>query len=167
MTKIFKHVRNITKSASIPSTVFFNDNSATEDFDKATLFNKYFYSVFSESSYVLPQFQDMPSTNSTTDSINFTEDEVYSALSSLDSTKATGIDGISPAVLKNCASVLTKPLCYLFSLIILCCCLPSEWKTHCIIPIFKSGNKSIVSNYRPISLLCIVSKVLERIIYVQ
>jgi len=164
-SKIFKHVRNITKSASIPSTVFFNDNSATEDFDKATLFNKYFYSVFSESSYVLPQFQDMPSTNSTTDSINFTEDEVYSALSSLDSTKATGIDGISPAVLKNCASVLTKPLCYLFSLIILCCCLPSEWKTHCIIPIFKSGNKSIVSNYRPISLLCIVSKVLERIIY--
>ena len=45
------------------------------------------------------------------------------------------------------------------------CCLPSEWQIHCIIPIFKAGNKNSVSNYRPISLLCIVSKVFECIIY--
>ena len=43
--------------------------------------------------------------------------------------------------------------------------LPKEWKIHKIIPIFKSGDKSCVKNYRPISLLCCVSKVFERIIY--
>ncbi|XP_065895943.1 uncharacterized protein [Dysidea avara] len=106
-SKIYQHVRNITKSASIPATVFFDDSSATHDIDKATLFNRYFYSVFSQS-----LFEDMPSTNSTIDSINITEDEVHTALLSLDSSKATGIDGISPAVLKNCAIVLTKPLHY-------------------------------------------------------
>ena len=45
------------------------------------------------------------------------------------------------------------------------CKLPKEWKLHCIIPIFKSGDKSLISNYRPISLLCSISKVLERIVY--
>jgi len=64
----------------------------------------------------------MSSTNSTIDSISFTEEEVYNALLLLDSTKATGIDGISPAVLKNCAIVLAKPLHYLFSYAILNCC---------------------------------------------
>ena len=43
--------------------------------------------------------------------------------------------------------------------------LPKEWKTHCIIPIHKSGDKSLVSNYRPISLLPTVSKVLERLVH--
>ena len=43
--------------------------------------------------------------------------------------------------------------------------IPSQWKLHKIISIFKSGNKTSVKNYRPISLLCITSKVLERLIY--
>ena len=42
---------------------------------------------------------------------------------------------------------------------------PHEWRKHLIKPIFKSGNKNDAKNYRPISLLCIVSKVLEKIIY--
>ena len=43
--------------------------------------------------------------------------------------------------------------------------LPFEWKIHHIIPVFKTGDRSQVNNYRPISLLCIISKVLERIVY--
>ena len=100
-SKIFQHVRSITKLASVPATVFFDNSSATQDIDKAILFIRYFYSVFSQNTYTLPQFEDMPSTNSTLDSISITEEEVYNALLSLDSTKATGIDGISPAVLKK------------------------------------------------------------------
>jgi len=163
--KIFQHVRNITKSAPIPSTVLYNSVSATQDIDKADLFNKYFYSVFSQSSYSLPNFDQLPQTTMSIDSINITEEEVYCALSSLDPHKATGIDGISPAILRNCAIVLTKPLHYLFSQSIRDHSLPAEWQIHCITPIFKSGDKNSVTNYRPISLLCITSKILERIIY--
>ena len=106
----------------------------------------------------------MPPTSMSLDSIYISE-EVYDALSSLDPHKATGINGISPAILKHCASVLVKPLHYLFSYAIHYYSLPSEWQIHCITPIFKSGEKNSATNYRPISLLCVASKVLERIIY--
>jgi len=83
LNHILQHIRNLTKSASIPSTVVYNNTSATHDIDKANLFNKYFYSVFSHSTYSLPNFENMPSTTMSLDSISISE-EVYDALSSLD-----------------------------------------------------------------------------------
>ena len=100
---------------------------------------------------------------------NFTieEDEVYEILSSLDFTKSVGSDSIGPKVLKYCACSLYSPLFHLFQKCIENNCIPSEWKFHLISPIFKNGDPSIISNYRPISLLSSVSKVLERIIFNQ
>ena len=60
---------------------------------------------------------------------------------------------------------LYLPLYHLFSLSLSQNYLPIEWRTHLVKPIFKSGDKTSVKNYRPISLLPIVSKVLEKIIY--
>ena len=73
---------------------------------------------------------------------------------SIDITKAAGIDGISPRILWHCASSLLTPICHLFISSITTGNIPTEWCTHCIIPIHKSGNKTLVNNYRPISLLC-------------
>ena len=98
-------------------------------------------------------------------SINISEADVYNALTSLDPNKALGIDGIGPKILKNCSESLFQLLCHLFNLSLASSVIPNEWKTHQIIPIFKSGNRSLISNYRPISLLCNVSKVLEHIIF--
>ena len=74
-----------------------------------------------------------------------------------------GCDGISPKLLKH--SALYQPLYHLFSLSISQFYIPKEWRTHLIKPIFKSGNKSSITNYRHISLLCVVSKVLEKLVY--
>ena len=60
---------------------------------------------------------------------------------------------------------LILPLHHLFSFSVRHCVIPLEWQTHCITPIFKAGDKNSVINYRPISLLCILSKLLEHIIY--
>ena len=76
-----------------------------------------------------------------------------------------GIDGIGPRVLKFCALPLSQPLCHLFFLSLKHHDLPEEWQCHLVTPIFKSGDKSSVKNYRPISFLCSVSKVLERLVY--
>ena len=89
----------------------------------------------------------------------------FEALCSLDTSKAIGIDGIGPNVLHHCALALYKPLHHLFLLSLSHSNIPAEWRTHMIIPVFKSGDKSSVCNYRPISLLCSVSKLLEKLIY--
>ena len=76
-----------------------------------------------------------------------------------------GIDGIPNYVLKNCAMSLCEPLHHLFVQCFNQSYLPEEWRIHKIVPIHKSGDKSSVRNYCPISLLCCVSKVLERIVF--
>ena len=75
------------------------------------------------------------------------------------------MDCIGTKVLKTCAIALYLPIHHLFSLCTSQHKLPEEWKIHRITPIFKSGDKSNIKNYRSISLLCCISKVLERIIY--
>ena len=82
----------------------------------------------------------------------------------LKSSKATGPDGIPARVLRECAGVLSKPLSSLFSLSLLHGVVPKEWKCANVIPIYKADGKSDPNNYRPISLLPIISKVMESII---
>ena len=86
-------------------------------------------------------------------------------LSTLDPTKAAGCDNIGPRLLRHCALALYRIFHHLFCLSLQQSYIPAEWRIHLITPILKSGDKSLVANYRPISLLCVVSKVLERLVY--
>ena len=71
-------------------------------------------------------------------------------------------DGISPRLVKETAHQIAPSLSTLFNRSLDSGSLPEEWKLANIIPVFKKGDKSFVENYRPISLLCVVSKVFER-----
>ncbi len=97
--------------------------------------------------------------------IHFDSQDTYEALVSLDPTKAMGIDEISPQILKHCALALFELVNHLFQLSFDQGYLPHEWKLHLITPIFKSGDRSLIDDYRPISLLCIISKVLEKLVF--
>jgi hypothetical protein len=89
---------------------------------------------------------------------------VLRKLQKLKTSKATGPDGIPARVLKECASVIYKPLSSLFSLSLKAGIVPLDWKLANVVPIYKSDGKSDPNNYRPISLLSIISKVMESII---
>ena len=86
-------------------------------------------------------------------SINIFEEEVFEALNSLDPDKSSGIDTIGPRVLKKCAHSLCGSLHHLFVTSLSKHTIPLDWRTHVITPVHKSGDKSLVNNYRPISLL--------------
>ncbi len=77
------------------------------------------------------------------------------------------IDGIGPKVHKACALALFEVIHHLLSVSLQYSIIPSEWKIHCIASPNTQvySDKSLVSNYRPISLLSSVSKVLERLVY--
>ena len=110
--------------------------------------------------YIL-KIDDLPAIHNSLQSITITVADVYQALISLDVNKSAGIDNISPRVLQSCAVALSEPLItYLLNPT-----LPTCWKIHKIVPTFKVGDSNCVKNYRPISLLSIVSKVLEGLIF--
>ena len=97
-------------------------------------------------------------------SVDIQPEEAFEHLSSLDGSKGAGIDAISPEVLKQCAGPITPVVFHVLNLCISSCTLSNEWRTHLIIPIHRSRPKTDIKNYRPISLLCILSKLLERLI---
>ena len=158
----FSYVRSISKLNLLPPKMSLNEDNASTDVDKANLFNKFFHSVFSPKS--ASNSQSSSTFETTLTEIRLSVSDTFSILSKLDPTKAVGIDGISPRLLKACATPLCVPLHHLFNLSLIQATLPSEWKVHKITPIYKSGDRSSVCNYRPISLLCTVSKVLEKLI---
>ena len=164
-TEVYKYISSMMKHDAIPHTVTFGSSVATAEYEKVNLFNKFFYSVFTQSSFDIPPLDQLPQPQTTLSDITITESDVYQGLISLNPVKAMGIDGIGPKILKHCALALFKPIHYLFVLSITKHCLPTEWRFHLIAPVYKSGDKSSVKSYRPISLLCIISKVLEKIIY--
>ena len=92
------------------------------------------------------------------------EQEVFELHVNLDSKKASGPDGISARMIKETASSTTPVLTRLFNQSIQTGELPLAWKSSNIVPIPKGPNSDELSNYRPISLLSIISKALEKII---
>ena len=74
--------------------------------------------------------------------------DVFVGLSSLNVGKASGIDNISPIVLKSCATALCGPIHHLFVQGISQAYISQECKTHYVTPIYKSGDKASVKNYR-------------------
>ena len=75
--------------------------------------------------------------------------------------KACGPDGIPARLLKECANEL-PPSLLMFNTLLKTAWLPKEWKETYVTPVHKKKSKEPASNYRPISLLCLVNKVLDR-----
>ena len=93
-------------------------------------------------------------------------DEVQWLLGTLDTTKSNGPDGVSAQMLKATASSIAPSVTKLFNLSIQSSCFPVLWKMSNVVPVPKSNDHSNPSNYRPISHLPILSKLLERHIHV-
>ena len=100
---VYKYIANLTKSHSIPDTMTDGITIVTSDLDIANCFNKYFYSVFTKSNYTDPSEDTSPSFAPDIDNIFFSITDVFNILSTLNTSKAMGIDYISPKLLKDCA----------------------------------------------------------------
>ena len=93
--------------------------------------------------------------------------KVFSLLNKLDKSKATGLDTISARFVRECADLICVPICDIFNQSISQGKFPDDWKYARVTPLFKQGNRDDVNNYRPISVIPIVAKVFERIVYDQ
>ena len=91
--------------------------------------------------------------------------EVSNLIDSLPNKYSSGWDGISNVLLKSMKVVLCKPLSVLFNRSIEEGIFPNIFKSADVIPLYKSGATNLCNNYRPISLLLMMSKLLEKILY--
>ena len=91
--------------------------------------------------------------------------DVKDVLLHLNVSKASGPDLISPRILKEGADILAYPFSIVFNRSLNLGYFPNSWKEANVSPIFKKDDRSLPSNYRPISLLCQAGKVMERCIH--
>ena len=121
-------------------------------------------SFLDDSNAVLPDLTPH-ATNSVLDTIIITPLEVDSSLKFLDTCKASGPNGLSNRILKELSKELATPLCSLFNLSLSTGILPISYKEAKVCSVYKKDDPSLVSSYRPISLLNSEDKVFERNIY--
>ena len=94
-------------------------------------------------------------------------DKVFKILKIFDESKTPGIDDLSGIFLKDGATLLATPITQLCNLSISSGRFPDACKIAKLKPLFKKGSKTDPKNYRPISLLPLISKVPERIVHEQ
>ena len=148
-----------TKSRLLPAVLSSGSEEAISFEDKSTMFN-HFFSVFNNNK---PEVYICINLNLS--HIIFSEKDVFLVLKRLDINKGSGPNDIPLRVLHECAAELTPSLTALFNMSMSTCTLPDAWKHAYVVPIYKKGVKCKVDNYRPISLLNGVSKIMERLVF--
>ena len=135
------------------------------DEEVAETLNQPYFNVFTKEN--LNNIQDIPAKNLITEplgDIEIKQEEVEKLLKNLVSNKSPGVDGLHPKVLKEMAEEISSPITEIFKRSFNSGVLPRNWLQAVITPIFKKGDRTDPSNYRPVSLTSIICKILEIII---
>ena len=175
--KLWQMINNITNARKNKSCLIESlsiDNIVSRDKTAiANHMNKYFASIgmryaksVNKSELSLETYLNKIEKNEKTIYLHPTnKDEVLKLLYALTCKNSSGWDGISNKLLKSIKDVIAEPLALIFNISIKTGVFPEWFKSADIIPLYKSGSKLYCTNYRPISLLLTMSKLLEKIIY--
>ena len=164
----WKLLRSLIKDSGtttvIPPLVTDGSDSPTafNDIEKANSLNTYFTSVsqINDSQHKLPPFKKR--CENVLSDVNIIAKEISDLIISLPVNKASGPDNINHRLLKNIYLTISTPLSLLYNQSLQNSTFPSKWK-HA--NVFKKGDRSKCSNYRPVSLLSSLGKILERLCF--
>ena len=159
-------------SSSVPAILpLDNGDTITNPYDIANTFNNYFASIAETSKKIIKyshkHFSDyLSNKNSSTILLQPTDkEEIANIISSLSSNKASGPNSIPYRKLFLLKNEILKQLADLFNLSFMTGVFPSVLKTAKVVSVFKKDSKLNYSNYRPISLLSNIEKILEKLMY--
>lgn len=154
--------RQITPKSSSTSGFMIDGKCVSDETVVCSAFNKFFQSVFTKDNGCLPNFSiSLPVISD----VVISESGVFNLLLNVDTKKSPGPDKIPNAFLKRYAEWCAKYLYVVFTRSLRDGSLPDDWRTAEIKPLHKSGNKTHIDNYRPVSLTSTSCKILEHIIH--
>lgn len=169
--QFWKFVKDQRKHDNSNSVLFFKDKPLLTNEDKCNAFAEYFHSVYSEEEPDIDVFEILNSTPVGDRILNMlnlqsiTESDLLNAFKKLKSKKCKGDDGIPQFILIAFKEILVRPLLSIFNLSLKTCTFPAKWKNAIVIPIPKKPQTKLVSEFRPISLLCCFSKLFELVLH--
>lgn len=162
--KLWKFVKSKKENSNIPAVMNFENLSSQDLVSTANLFARNFSNNFSNSTCPINDLSHLYSTCFNIVHLDVSPNEVCQLLNSLPYHACRGPDEISPIFFKRCARVLAAPLTLLFQRSLDSGVFPKRWKKSYVSPIFKSGDKHDVKNYRPVSITSIIPKFLENLV---
>ena len=150
----------------LPSSMHYEGSTASSFIAIADLFAAYFGSVYASPSVrsTALDLQHTSFNNVNLKDLTISIGDIFSKLNCLDSSKGPGADGIPPLFFKQCSFILSRPLWNIFNTSLASGVFPLRWKSSLVTPVFKTGDRSDVRNYRPISKLSVLPKVFEEIV---
>ena len=175
LSKVWQTISELIKSKKkcYPDTLIKNGNEIKDPKEISNMFNEYFTNIG-------PKLASTVSTNSghftqylsnkTDKSLFFkptNSNEIIDIVKSLKPSRSCGYDEISVALLKKIIFYISSPLTHIVNLSFISGVFPNSLKIAKIVPIFKKDDPAQVENYRPISLLPAISKILEKIAYIR
>lgn len=167
--KILNEMRNKRKKCSFPSYIEFNMQIITDRRMILNNFNSYFVNIAKNLNDSKPNddFTNYKTflKNSVSSSIFLDEISCHEIDEIIDKLNVNKSSDISPRILKIFKSKISPSLCVLFNNCMYAGVFPKSLKKAKVVPLFKSGDKCDIKNYRPISLLPVMSKIFEKLIH--
>ena len=175
--KIWKGIREIVhckpSSNERTITIVENEKEITDPREIADRFNQYFANIGKNIASQIPVTSKCPMdylNRPSCDSFYLfptSSTEIETEIGKLQLGKAVGPSSLPVNIMKLIRFVISKPLELIFNASFATGIVPSEFKVANVIPIFKNGSQYDLCNYRPISLLSIFNKILEKLMYTR
>ena len=164
--KFYSYIKQKRSGVSSIPVLKTNNSTISESDQKAEALNKQYTSVFTnEPNDTLPTMDGQPTPDMPP--VYFTSRGIEKLLQGLNTSKASGPDLIPTRVLKMVAAEVAPILSVIFQQSYDTGQVPTDWLQANVTAVFKKGDKTVPSNYRPVSLTCILCKTMEHILFSQ
>ena len=171
---VIKNILNKNReNKSFPHYFKINGKNITNKTDIADSFNNFFTNIGLNLAQQIPHqnksYKDYL-TNKTQQTFKFntmSEDSVQKIITTLHTKNSSGHDGISTKLLKEIKSEIVKPMTLLINQCLNTGIFPDKLKLAKVIPLHKKDSQTDITNYRPISLLPSISKIIEQVVFKQ
>ena len=163
-SQLWNYINARKGTTRIPGRMVYKDTEYTAAHDIANAFSSYFSSVYLKPSPRDTQTEAYVFNDNVFSISEVSDSDILEATKKLKPKLTMGPDLVPAFIVKDCISCFVKPLCYIYNLCLKSATFPDKWKLSKVVPVFKTGDKCQIENYRPIGVICNFAKLFESII---